>query len=326
MTFPRTPARIVSQALMLLAVACCTSAAFAQPAPDLNEVLVENRWAKVTRGDYESELLRLPPEIRGGFGYNGKRVTDLLVRMLVTKSLAVQARAGDLYKDAEMQRKRALEIDRADASILISKTEDDAAKAFDANIVTFEARAHELYLANSGSFRVPAQISASHILFSTSTHSKEQALKLAQEAQAKLAAGADFNVLAKEISEDPSARQNSGRLGWFDKSKMDKAFTEAAFALKNPGDVSPPVLSNFGYHLIRLDDRRPEHVKSYDEVKAEILAQERKKYIDGQRDSLIGAVRDDPLSKINQPAVDALIPKMDPELVKKANEGAPTPK
>jgi peptidyl-prolyl cis-trans isomerase C len=326
MTFSRIPARILLHAFTLLAVAFCASAAFAQPVPDLNEVLVENRWAKVTRGDYESELLRLPADIRGGFGYNGKRVTDLLVRMLVTKSLAVQARAGDLYKDAAMQRRRALEIDRADAAILVSKTEDDAAKTFDANIAKFDARARELYLANSGSYRVPEQIMASHILFDTSIHSKEQALKLAQEAQAKLAAGADFSVLAKQISEDPSASQNGGRLGWFDRSKMDKAFSEAAFALKNPGDVSSPVLSNFGYHLIRLDDRRPEHVKSYDEVKTEILAQERKKYIDGQRDSLIGAVRDDPLSKINQPAVDALIPKMDPELVKKANEGVSTPK
>ncbi len=326
MKLSRTAARAPSHALMLVAMAFCASMAFAQPTPDLNEVLVENRWAKVTRGDYESELLRLPPDIRGGFAFNSKRVTDLLVRMLVTKSLAVQARAGDLYKDPDMQRKRALEIDRADAAILIAKTEDDAARAFDANIATFEARARELYLASSGSFRVPEQISASHILFNTSTHSKEQALKLAQEAQAKLAAGADFSVLAKEISEDPSARQNSGRLGWFDKSKMDKAFTEAAFALKKPGDVSQPVLSSFGYHLIRLDDRRPEHVKSYDEVKTEILAQERKKYIDGQRDSLIGAVRDDPLSKINQTAVDALVPKIDPEFVKKATEGTPTPK
>jgi parvulin-like peptidyl-prolyl isomerase len=247
-------------------------------------------------------------------------VTDLLVRMLVSKSLAVQARASDLFKDAEMQRRRALELDRVDASLLISKTEEEAAAKFDATIAKSDARLRELYAVNVGSYKVPDQISASHILFEVKTRGKEPALRLAQEAQAKLAAGADFNKLATEISDDPSAKQNGGRLGFFDRAQMDPAFSESAFALKNPGDISGPVLSNFGYHIIKLDERRPGRVKTYDEARGEILAQERKKYIDGAREELIGAVRADPMSRINQPAVDALVPKIDPEFVKRATE------
>ena len=306
----------------LVAAMLLPAAARAQSAPDLNEVLVENRWAKITRGDYEAELLRLPADIRGGFAFDTKRVTDLLVRMLVSKSLAVQARASDLYKDAELQRRRALELDRVDASLLISKTEEEAGARFDAAIAKSDARLRELYAVSVGSYKVPEQISASHILFDVKSRGKELALKAAQETQAKLAAGADFNKLAMEISDDPSAKQNGGRLGFFDRTQMDQAFTEGAFALKNPGDISGPVLSNFGYHIIKLDERRPGRVKSYDEARGEILAQERKKYIDGARDELIGKVRADPMSKINQPAVDALILKIDPEMVKKATEKA----
>src|ERR1700694_1431673 len=101
--------RALVQALALGATLALQAAAYAQSAPDMDEVLVENRWTKVTRGDYEAELQRLPAEIRGGFAFSGKRVSDLLVRLLVTKSLAVQARASDVYKDADARRRRARE-------------------------------------------------------------------------------------------------------------------------------------------------------------------------------------------------------------------------
>ncbi len=310
----------ILRAATLCALLLSSLGAYAQPAPDMNEVLVENRWAKVTRGDFEIELLRLPADVRGGFAFSSKRVIDLLVRMLVSKSLAVQARAGDLYKDPQMQQRRTLEIDKVDASMLIAKTEEEAGKTFDANLAKSDARIRELYLVDSSRFRVPEQISASHILFDLKTHSKEEALKLAQDAKAKIAAGADFNTLAKQISDDPTARQNGGHLGFFDATQMDPEFTQAAFALKAPGDVSAPVLSSFGYHIIRLDDRHPARTKSYQEVKPEIVAEERRKYIDGQRELLIGEVRDDPMSRINQAAVDAMVPKVDPEIMNRANQ------
>jgi len=313
-------ARALVQALALGATLALQAAAFAQSVPNMDEVLVENRWAKVTRGDYEAELQRLPAEIRGGFAFSGKRVSDLLTRLLVTKSLAAQARASDVYKDADARRRRALEIDRVDAGIMIGKVEDDAAKAFDARKPQFEARARELYLVNRDRYRVPEQVAASHILFDTKKRSKDEALKLAQDARAKIAAGADFNELAKQVSDDPSAQQNRGHIDFFDHSQMDPAFSAAAFAMKNVGDVSDPVLSSFGYHLIRLDGRHPERVKTFDEVKESLLIEERKKFIDAQREETVAAIRNDPLSKMNESAVSALVIKVDPELARKATE------
>ena len=294
--------------------------AFAQTAPNPDEVLVENRWAKVTRSEYDAELLRLPADIRGGFAVNSKRVTDLLIRMLVTKSLATQARAGELYKDPEAQRRRALEIDRVDAGVLMAKIEQDAGQYFDTHRAQFEARARELYLVNQDKYRVPEQVAASHILFDLKKHSKEEALKLAQETRAKIVAGTDFNELSRKLSDDPSAQQNGGHIDYFEKRQMDPAFEEAAFALKQAGDLSEPVLSSFGYHLIRLDGRKPGRVKSFDEVKEALVSEERGKYVAEQRDLAVTAIREDPMSRINQPAVDALVVKVDPEQAKKAAE------
>jgi len=308
-------------ALVLMLALATLSSALAQSAPNPDEVLVENRWTKITRAEYEAELLRLPADIRGGFAVSLKRVTELLTRLLVTKTLAIQARAGDLYKDAEAQRRRALEIDRVDAGVLIAKIEEDAGKEFDTRKQQFEARARELYLAaRESKYRAPEQVAASHILLDTKKRSKEDALKLADETRAKIMAGADFNELARQVSDDPSAARNAGHIDYFDRKQMDPAFSNAAFALKNVGDLSEPVLSSFGYHLIRLDGRKPARAKSFEEVKGEIMAQERARFITEKREEALAVIRDDPLAKINQNAVDALVVRVDPEVLKKATE------
>src|SRR5262249_32499600 len=135
-------------------------------------------------------------------------------------------------------------------------------------------------------------------------------------------AGADFNQLAKEISEDPSASVNGGRLENFARADMDPAFANAAFALKNPGDVSEPVLSKFGWHVIKLENRTPASGKSVEEVRGQIIADARKKYIDEQRETVINKIRGDPDMKVNQEAVDALVIRTDPEAIKRMSDEA----
>jgi len=308
---------------LALAVIVSAPGLHAQAPYDPDQVLVENRWAKVTRGDYEAELMRLPPDMRGGFAVNGKRVYDLLNRLLVTKSLAAQARAAGLDKDPSVERRLALEVDRLHAGLQIAKIEDAAGRAFDARRGQFETRAREIYLTRRDAYRVPEQVAVSHILFDTKKRSREEALKLAQETRAKILAGADFSDTAAKLSDDPTAQQNRGRIDYFDKPQMDPAFADAAFSMKNPGDVSEPVLSSFGYHIIRLDGRRPAGVKSFDEVKDTIIAQERSRYIDEQRELALAPIKSDPDTKVDQARIDALIVKVDPEKAKKATQAVP---
>jgi parvulin-like peptidyl-prolyl isomerase len=89
--------------------------------------------------------------------------------------------------------------------------------------------------------------------------------------------------------------------------QMDSAFSKAAFALKNIGDVSPPVLSHFGTHVIRLDGRRPQRQRTFDDVKDELIADLRQAYVAQQRGLKVDAIRNDPGIKVNQPALDALV-------------------
>jgi peptidyl-prolyl cis-trans isomerase SurA len=104
---------------------------------------------------------------------------------------------------------------------------------------------------------LPNQISLSHILLQIRPSDAVLAEKLAHiaEAQTALAAGEDFAAVAREYSEDPGSASHGGELGCFSAGTMVSEFEEAAFTLK-PGETSEPVLSPYGYHLIKLEEKR----------------------------------------------------------------------
>ena len=98
---------------------------------------------------------------------------------------------------------------------------------------------------------------AAHILIayqgatrSRATRSKEEAQKIAGQILARVKAGQDFAKLASDHSDDPTAKQRGGDLGFFDRTGMVKPFADAAFALK-PGEVSSVVETEFGFHVIK---------------------------------------------------------------------------
>jgi len=102
------------------------------------------------------------------------------------------------------------------------------------------------------------EVSASHIL----VESEEEA----REILAELEAGADFATLAEERSIDPGSAQRGGSLGWFPRGRMVPAFEEAAFSLE-PGEVTEePVQTQFGWHIVRVDDTRMQEAPPVDEV------------------------------------------------------------
>ena len=309
----------------LIAAACLLAVAsplvMADGSPD--DVLVQNAVTKLTRGEYEADLLRVPPESRDEFAASPKRLTALLNGMLVAKTLAAEARRSGVDRDPQVARLLALETDRALAAVQVRRIEDAAGAEFDARKDKMLAKAREEYVVHKDRYRASEEVKVSHILFDTRTHDADAALSRADEARAKLVAGADFAALAKEVSDDRTARENGGELGWFGRGRMDPDFTNAAFALKSVGDLSEPVRSRFGYHLIRLEGRQPARQLSFDEVKDRIMADLRTSYIKDQREAKLAAIREDPDMKVNQEAVDALVRHIDPAVF---GQAPPRPK
>ena len=113
-------------------------------------------------------------------------------------------------------------------------------------------------------FSTPEERKASHILVAFGAD-KAAAQKKAQELYEELKAGGDMTQLARDNSDDPGSRTKGGDLGWVRKGMMVPKFEEALFALSKPGDISPPVETQFGWHVIRLDELRPAQTKSFDD-------------------------------------------------------------
>jgi peptidyl-prolyl cis-trans isomerase D len=116
-------------------------------------------------------------------------------------------------------------------------------------------------------------VHARHILFrvnpDASAEEVEAVKNKAQEILKLARAGQDFATLAKNYSEDPGSAKNGGDLGYFTQSQMIKEFADAAFAMK-PGEISDLVRTAFGFHIIKVEDVRPERDLSFDEVKDSI--------------------------------------------------------
>lgn len=108
--------------------------------------------------------------------------------------------------------------------------------------------------------RMNETIKASHILLQFPANASREdsvaVLRMALKLKADAEQGADFNQLAFEHSDDPSAKDNGGSLGYFTSLQMVHQFEDAAYSL-DIGEISDPVLTNFGYHIIKLEDRKP---------------------------------------------------------------------
>lgn len=178
-------------------------------------------------------------------------------------------------KDLEMDEKDLREYTRRDLMITSFVETTFVAKA-----AVSESEIRAFYDKNIDKFKQDEAVKASHILIgadsSTSPDDKKKAREKAEKLKKDLAGGADFAALAKGNSTCPSSQQG-GDLGLFGKGQMVPAFEKVAFALK-PGETSDVVETQFGYHLIKLTEKKPAVTTDLKDVKAKI-----EDYLKGQK-------------------------------------------
>lgn len=138
-----------------------------------------------------------------------------------------------------------------------------------------DADAKSFYESNLKEFEQPETVKASHILFMVDADAAPEVVKEKQEAAQKAAArakgGEDFTTLAKELSEEPGAKESGGDLGFFPKDRMVPEFANAAFAA-NLNDISEPVKTQFGWHVIKVTDKKAAGTVPFEEVDNQITS------------------------------------------------------
>jgi peptidyl-prolyl cis-trans isomerase D len=135
-----------------------------------------------------------------------------------------------------------------------------------------------MYAANQDRFRLPERVQVRHILLTTTGKSADEVKKIEAKANdllKQLKAGGNFAELAKKNSEDPGSGAKGGELGWVVRGQMVKNFEDASFTQK-VNELTAPVKTEYGFHIVQVTAKEAAHLKPFEEVKAE-LTTERKK-------------------------------------------------
>jgi len=193
------------------------------------------------------QLQQLPPQAL---------YPQILHKMIATKVVAQKAFAAGAQNDPEVQKRvKALEAQVVAEAYIHKQVEP---KITDAKI-------KERYDQLSAKFKPQDEVRARHILVKTEAE--------ANEVIKQLKGGGDFAKLAEEKSKDTGTAKQGGDLGYFVRDAMVKTFADAAFAMK-PGQVSDkPVKTEFGYHVIKVEDKRKSAPPPIAEVKDQIANQ-----------------------------------------------------
>lgn len=272
------------------------------------EVLISNNKASVNRAEFEAEISRIPEQDRTEFLASAQRIGKVLEELLVTNTLAAEARENGLDKREAIVAQTRLAVDKVLAKARLDGIQNEAV------LPDFTERAKELYKLNPERYSDKASVHASHILISTKARSREEALKRAAEARGLLLSGKSFEEIALEYSDDPSAKENKGDLGYFSADRMVKAFSDAAFAMK-AGEISDLVETKFGFHIIRVEDKKPAILHSFDSVKDGIIREVQANYRADLRKGKVSSIRADKDVKINEEGILSLktvLPPIDP--------------
>jgi parvulin-like peptidyl-prolyl isomerase len=182
-----------------------------------------------------------------------------------------------------------------------------------------EAEAKDFYEKNPQHFEEPSQVRASHILFMVEANAAPDAVSAAQkkaEAATVRAQKEDFAKLAGELSEEPGAKERGGDLNFFPaEGVMVKEFADAAFKLKKGEISAAPVRSQFGFHVIKVTDRKEGKKQPFEEAKVKITS-----YLTGQKKET--AARDVVASLKEKAKIDIKLPPP-PALVKPPQASKP---
>jgi peptidyl-prolyl cis-trans isomerase C len=246
-------------ALALTLLAAPAWAQTAKPAPVTGDPVVARvNGFDVHRSDIEEAARSLPPQAQRQ--PQDKIYMALLDNLIATRVVSDAARKAKVQDQAEVKRRLVFAQDQVLAQIYVGELvkkgmSDQKLKA-----------AYDKYVKDAPPRE---EVKARHILVPTEAEAKAVIEQLKK--------GADFATLAKEKSTDPAAKTSGGDLGWFTKEQMVPEFADAAFKLKKDELTDTPVKTQFGWHVIKVEDRRTATAPTFEQAKpqlSEIVARE----------------------------------------------------
>lgn len=278
----RRDALLRAAALFILGVAaavCPVSPALAQ------SVLGSGGDVKITDLDMRATAELIPLASRAGLLSRKENIEQQAQGLYLRRALAEEGVRTGVDQTPIVQALITLARERILSDAVLG--------AFDASNVpadaVLESYAQSAYKADPSRFQAGEQTHARHILI---RNPGPEAKAKAEKLLAQIKAGASFEAVAKAQSEDATTSAKGGDLGFFSPDSMVKQFQAGLAELKNPGDVSGIVESDFGYHLIKLESRRPAGILPYAEVRDALRTEARTRALQEARAEKINKLLD----------------------------------
>jgi len=299
----------------LLALQC--TLALGQPSGNAppDAVLVRLGDTTVTEADFRAALERLPEAARKLADTSPERNRAVVENILVTRVLAERAQAEGLDRDPLTRQRLQLQQESFLASQYL------AAKRRQAPLPPgLEDRARELFTVAPERYRLPERVHLQRILVDLYGRTREMALERALQVRARAEGGEEFLSLAKEYSDDPAKVRNRGDLGFITEKDLEPELWAEALKGLADGQVSEPIFTKAGYHLIKRIAYRSPIQPTFDDLKSMLVERE----LDRVRDEVANAppseILRSPAVQWNATAMDALTRQLSPEEIRRLSE------
>ena len=270
----------------------------------------------VTSDDFEAYLLRVPEasrvEARSSYEWIGKAIDSVFENRV----LAAEARRLGYDKDPKI----ALRMKQVEEAYLAQIWTDRFRREF--TPPDLAQRAREIYLVSREKFTEPERVSGTYLAVLLQGRSREAARAFAEDLRKQALAGANFQDLAASFSEDPGYAKNKGRIEKVTRSALEEPAATAIFALKRPGEITPPIETRQGFLLVQLERKDPARVKPFEEVEAAIVAQETDRLLGLTIETEVARLKDPSRTVVNTKNIEALRVELDKSIIDRAHQEA----
>ena len=267
-------------------LAFAVHAVHAAPLPDDTPLVVDGPIT-VDAADLEGYMLRVPETQRAMVRASYERVAGMVDNIFLARSLAAKARAEHLDQGVAVQRRLVQVQDALLADLYLQRLDKEATH------IDLAQRAHELYEADQAKYVTPEEVHVEHLLVGLKGRTRDMALQRAQEIDEEAKAGKDdFLTLAAKYSDDPDMKRNGGDLGFSSPGSFVAPVAAAIAKMTKPGEISPPIESYLGFHIVRFVERKKPEAIPFAKVKKKIIEGEKDRLAKKRQDDAIRAIRE----------------------------------
>ncbi len=252
--------------------------------PEFESDFRKNEVEKQLTGIVEAGVIVTPQEAERAYRQTNEKIKLAYIVFPVDKyKSAVNPTPADLQNYYNMK-KIAFQVPETRSVQAILIDQDKIA----ATVQTPEAQLRAYYDAHQDQYRTGERVKVRHILLSTTGKSPQEVAKIKAKAEdllKQIKGGANFGELAKKNSDDPGSKDNGGELGWITRGQTVKNFETAAFSLQ-PGQTSDLITTEYGFHIIQVEEKEAAGLQPFDKVRDQIAAEMNKQQVNDKMQNL----------------------------------------